>query len=50
MGDYTLFASTLFKSQEQDGCLAEADYDGDSVITYNDYGIWYGYYVAYNTP
>ena len=48
--DYTLFAGALFTSEGQAGYLAEADYDGDSMITYNDYGIWYGYYYAYNMP
>ena len=50
MGDYDVFASTLFKSNGDVGYLPSADYDGDNVITYNDYGIWYGHYVAYNTP
>ncbi|HDP24151.1 MAG TPA: PASTA domain-containing protein [Deltaproteobacteria bacterium] len=42
--DYTIFMATLGKCEGDTGYNAEADYDGDRCITYEDYRIWYGFY------
>lgn len=42
--DYQLFRSTLGKCEGEMSYVSDADYDGDSCITYADYRIWYGYY------
>jgi hypothetical protein len=43
--DYSAFLATFGKCDGADGYNPEADYDGDSCITFIDYQIWYGFYV-----
>lgn len=47
IADYYVFRLTLGKCEGETGFNADADYDDDGCITYNDYRIWYGYYMGF---
>lgn len=48
--DRSIFRSALRTCEGDPGFVAEADYDGDGCITYNDYREWYKCYKAFNAP
>ncbi len=45
--DMLVFRNALGKALGEAGYLAEADYDGDGRITFNDYARWYACYKQY---
>ncbi|MDY7033142.1 MAG: PKD domain-containing protein, partial [Thermodesulfobacteriota bacterium] len=46
--DRGILWSSLRTCDGDAGYNADADYDGDGCITFNDYRIWYGHYKAFN--